>query len=449
MYRITPLEAWILGKAAKRPGGPARLTRSLIEEYQSHKLRETLTLAARSPFYRRLLGLVRAEKIRSIKDIQHIPFTNAGDLARNPLQMLCVSQDSINRVVTLDSSGTTGQPKRVFFTAEDQELTRDFFHYGMSTLVQPDDKVLILLPCELPGSVGDLLADGLLRLGALPVRHGLVRDPLAVLEILVRERIDSLVGIPTQVLSLAYSEPAAQGTDKVCLKNILLSTDHVPAALAKHLERTWGCRVFNHYGMTETGLGGGVECEALAGYHLREADLLFEIVDPGTGEVLPEGEEGEVVFTTLTRGGMPLIRYRTGDVARFISEPCPCGTVLKRMSPVKDRVRGRIELAGGGFLSMSMLDEAIFAVKDTINFKANLSSLQGRDRLEIIVQGAGRATEDLPALIERVLLSIPVITGNVKKGNLILAPVQWEPLKELWRPQKRMIRDLRDGNREN
>ena len=100
----------------------------MIEEYQIRKLKETLALATeKSPFYQRRLGRGAVEKVRSFKDFQQLPFTTTGDLSRNPLQMLCVSQDSINRVVTLNSSGTTGQPKRVFFTAGDQELTRDFF----------------------------------------------------------------------------------------------------------------------------------------------------------------------------------------------------------------------------------------------------------------------------------------------------------------------------------
>ncbi len=444
MYRKTPLEPWIMGKIAGRLGGKGSLTRSLIETYQMQKLKETLALAIdKSPFYRRRLNRRHVEKIRSFKDFQGLPFTTPGDLRQNPLQLLCISQDRINRVVTLDSSGTTGLPKRLFFTAGDQELTRDFFQHGMSTLVRPGDKVLILLPGELPGSVGDLLADGLRRLQALPIHHGLVRDPGAVLEIMTKERIDSLVGIPTQVLSLACSESPVQGADKIFLKSVLLSTDHVPVTIVSYLKKTWGCRVFNHYGMTEMGLGGGVECEALAGYHLREAGLLFEIIHPETGEVLPEGEEGEVVFTTLTRQGMPLIRYRTGDIAGFIPEPCPCGTVLKRMSPVRDRVQGRIALTGGGILSMSRLDEALFAVKGVINFQAALSTENNTDRLDLIVQAAGWAAENVPFLVERALFSDPVISCNFRRGKLILAPIRVEPLRELRRPQKRVIRDLR------
>jgi phenylacetate-coenzyme A ligase PaaK-like adenylate-forming protein len=89
--------------------------------------------------------------------------------------------------------------------------------------------------------------------------------------------------------------------------------------------------------MTEMGLGGAMACEERVGYHPREADLIFEIIDPQTGGPLPEGEVGEVVFTTLTRAAMPLIRYRTGDLSRWIPGNCPCGSVLKRLDRIADR----------------------------------------------------------------------------------------------------------------
>ena len=188
--------------------------------------------------------------------------------------------------------------------------------------------------------MGDLLAIGLQRLGAVPIKHGPVRDAAATLDVIRQEKINVLVGVPTHVLSLARQPNAP----KLQLKSVLLTTDHVPNAIKHAVEERFACQVYNHYGMTEMGLGGGVECEARRGYHLREADLLFEIVDPNTGEVLPDGEYGEVVFTTLTRRGMPLIRYRTGDVSRFIPGQCPCGTRLKTLERITHRLSGRIPI---------------------------------------------------------------------------------------------------------
>lgn len=445
MFKKTPLEPWIYGKINGQTGMAGRLTRGMIESYQLQKLRTTIALAAdRSPFYRRRLGRLDPEKISLLKDMRDIPFTTPGDIAENPMLMLCVSQSMINRVVTLSSSGTTGLPKRVFFTADDQELTRDFFRCGMSTLVGPGDRVLILLPGEVPGSVGHLLAEGLRRMDVLAVPHGIVRDTRATLEVMEREKVNSLVGIPTQVLALARYEPPGQKTHHFKIKNLLLSTDHLPLAVIDAIEESWGCRVYNHYGMTEMGLGGGLECEARSGCHLREADLYFEIINPVTGEPLPEGEEGEVVFTTLTREGMPLIRYRTGDLASFIPGPCPCGTVLKRLARVKDRIGGRIALPGGGCLSMSMLDEALFAVEGVLNFKAVISTANGLDRLSIEAQLAGWAGEEAVEKIKEAVLSIPVVAENERKGFLTLAPVLADKSAELWKPAKRLIRDCRD-----
>ena len=377
MSRLTPLDGWI----ARKIGCDPPLTHAALEAYQVAALNETLRwVKTRSAFYRaRLVGVPDA--LDSLDDLRRLPFTTADDLRAHPAGFVCVSQDDVQRIVTLDSSGTTGSPKRVYFTADDQELTVDFFHYGMSTFTDPGDRVLILLPGATPGSVGDLLAAGLRRLGATPIPHGPVRDAAATLDVMRRERADVLVGVPTHVLALAR-----QATDvPIRLKSVLLSTDHVPDAIRRAIETAFGCVVYNHYGMTEMGLGGGVECEARRGYHLREADLLFEVVDPTTGQVQPDGEPGEVVLTTLTRRGMPLVRYRTGDAGRFIPGVCPCGTALKTLEQITYRLDGRVTL-GDDRLTMADLDEAVFAVDGVLNFAAEVSREGGRDMLTLRVK---------------------------------------------------------------
>ncbi|TYO94603.1 DVU_1553 family AMP-dependent CoA ligase [Desulfallas thermosapovorans] len=451
MITKTPLEQWILNKITasagfRSQGHAGGLTRGLIESYQLAKLKETVALArGKSLFYRAALAGFTPDKIKSLRDLSGLPFTTAEDIRQNPLRFLCCSQDDIKRVVTLESSGTTGMPKRIFFTAADQELTRDYYHHGMTVVSRPGDRVIVLLPCERPGSVGDLFAESVRRMDVVPVRHGIVRDPGYTLEVMARERVDTLLGIPTQVLALACHEPPGQDKFGLKIKNVILNTDHLSRAIIHRITERWHCRVFNQYAMTEMGLGGGLECAALAGYHMREADLLFEIIDPVTGAVLPDGQEGEIVFTTLTRRGMPLIRYRTGDMGRFIPGPCPCGTVLKRMAPVRDRVRGRIPLAGGGFLSMAVLDDALFATPGVLNFKADILPGSGTDCLAVKVHLAGWAGEELAVLIQKTLLAVPVIAENVKQGALTVAPVEIDRSGELWPPAKRLIRDLRNN----
>jgi phenylacetate-CoA ligase len=440
--KLTPLDPWITGKIDQ---DGRQVSRTALEAYQLRKLRETLRLArAKSAFYREHLAAA-PEELATLADLCDLPFTTAEDIREHPLKFVCVSQGEIQRVVTLFSSGTTGQPKRLYFTADDQELTLDFFHVGMSTLVGSGDRVLILLPAETPGGVGDLLATALERLGAIGVRHGPVRDVAQTLAVMSRERVNSLVGIPTQVLALARYRDANGLRAPWKLKSLLLTTDYVPPAIVAAVEEAWGCQLYNHYGMTETGLGGGVECQARRGYHMREADLYFEIIDPETGQPLPEGEEGEVVFTTLTRRGMPLIRYRTGDLSRFLPEPCPCGTALRTLARVRDRLAGRIPLGNDLALSMADLDDALFPLDGVLDFRATLSRDEQVSRLHLDVQvmpGAGQ--ESLPR-IEQALESIPAIRRARALGHLALHVRLWPRSHSLTSQiGKRTIIDRRD-----
>ena len=317
----TPLDAWI-GKQTGLGAG-AGLTRQGLRRYQLRRIQQSLAYAAgQSPFYRRRLGGRGDLAEVNFDSFASLPFTTPEDLCRDPLEFLCVSHREVARVVTIRTSGTTGLPKRMFFTETDLDLTVDFFRHGMSTLVQAGQRVLILMPGELPGSVGDLLVKGLDRLGAEGIVHGPVQDPADTIAEILARRPDSLVGIPIQVLGLVR-HPQSARIPAGDIRSVLLSTDYVPACVVEDIQQSWGCHVYQHYGMTEMGFGGGVECDAHEGYHLREADLFVEIVDPLSGRQLPEGVAGEVVFTTLNRRAMPLIRYRTGDIGTVSSGDVP------------------------------------------------------------------------------------------------------------------------------
>jgi phenylacetate-coenzyme A ligase PaaK-like adenylate-forming protein len=427
--RITPLDAWIQrkiteSKVSRLSSAQNREILESVAEWQLAKLNETLALAReKSPFYRNhLVGM--PEKLESLAQFSQFPFTTPEAVRQNPLRLVCVSQDEIERVVTLQSSGTTGEPKRIYFTAADQELTIDFFGVGMSTLTEPGEKVLIFLPGETPGSVGDLLRLGLARQGRIPLPYGPVRDPIHALETMESQQADCLVGSPTQVLGLARRWNLGNKAPRT----VLLSTDYVPAAIVTELEKIWGCQVLNHYGATEMGLGGGVECEARRGYHLREADMLFEIVDPETGEPAPDGEYGEVVFTTLTRRGMPLIRYRMGDRSRFLPGKCPCGTSLRTLEKVRGRFSGFVSV-GEETLKLPDFDEALFPIPGLLNFSVTVAGVGVE--VSLLVETQMLTSADSTDLVEQALRGVSSLKTTVKchhnpqeVGNLLKRVLQ-------------------------
>jgi phenylacetate-coenzyme A ligase PaaK-like adenylate-forming protein len=439
---LTPLEPWILAKIGYHPDS-GLTARQAIDNYQLRKLKETIDYARRlSPFYRKHLEGFEGNDLTSLAALSGVPFTRPSDIQADDLAFLCVSRSGIERVVTLASSGTTAPAKRLHFSAGDLELTVDFFHHGMGAMVQPGERVLILMPGELPGSVGDLLEKGLARMGVSSVVHGLVRDPARVLEEILSREIDCLVGLPVQVLSLAR-HPQALMVPTGRLKSILLSADYVPDAVVNELELLWDVPVFNHYGMTEMGLGGGVECVCRCGYHLREADLLWEVVDPYSGQQLEAGQLGEVVFTTLTRTGMPLIRYRTGDLARFLPDPCPCGTILHRLERVSGRIASRVQLRGGEILSMAELDEALFSLPFMLNFQPVLNNSYGTENLELNIATFGVDVQEAAGPISRALLGIPAIGNAVAAGRLTLERIEEKPIHPVSGSIKRSIEDKR------
>ena len=332
------VDDWIAKKIGLAPG--EKLSRGALEKWQLAKLRETVWRAlAGSPFYREKIA--KDLSLISLGDIAELPFTTPEELAEHGDRMVCVPASEVSRIVTLQAtSGTTGPPKRVWFTEADQELMTDYIHHGLPVMTGPRDVFLVLMPCERPGSVGDLVAKGVERIGSRAIRVGVIPEDgsrdFEVLEIMRREGVTT--GLATAPTAARLATRSATDTG-ICdnMHTILLSAQYVSEKEKSVIESLWDCHVYEHYGMTEMGLGGAMACRARTGYHPREADLLFEIVDPETGDALPEGSPGEIVFTTLTREAMPLIRYRTGDFSRWLPEPCACGSVLKRLDKVGDR----------------------------------------------------------------------------------------------------------------
>jgi phenylacetate-CoA ligase len=407
------------GWTAQRMAVAAPLTRAAIEAYQLAQIRETVAFArGASPFYRSWTDWPDIV-LESLADVTQLPFTRPADLLRNAPTLGAVSQREIARIVTLGTSGTSGPPKRIYFTAEDLEATLDFFHNGMALFTRSADRVLIAFPGERPGSVGEALARAVERLGAVPIIAPPDQQIEAFVTLLRAVRPAVVFGPPVRLLAAARVS-ACDGGPRIAIRAALVSSDNIPQALRRHLSVLWGCEVFAHWGMTETGFGGALDCRLHTGQHLRESDLYVEVVDAATGASLPSGETGEIVITTLRQRGTPLIRYRTGDLGHVDTAPCGCGSVLRRLGGPQRRIGAAVELPGGGTISLPMLDELLFGISAVTDFTAELDEAVPM-RLTLTVATPLALRE--PGVCESVrhqLTNDPVIGAALLSGALQL-----------------------------
>lgn len=352
---VSVLDGWI----GRKHFSSQSLSKEELVEYQVKKISETIKMAKEtSAFYREKYKDLSLPE--TMEEFEKYPFMDGEDLIRNGAKMLCVSQRDIERVVTLSTSGTTKKPKRIYFTRQDQELTVDFFAYGMEEVTAKGERVAICLPWKSEGCVGDLLMRGLERRGIQGVGIGLIEDLQSAAECMVSNHTQAAVAIPTQMLALM--EYAKRQNMTLPLERVLTSTDLLSDSVRKRLE-AFGLEVFDHLGMTECGLGVALECKAHQGMHIRENDLYLEVVDL-EGKPVPDGRFGELVMTTLTRDGMPLIRYRMGDRARILAGDCSCGSVLRRVE-VTGRM-GEKTFRGWG---IRQWDEFLFSFSEILDYK--------------------------------------------------------------------------------
>lgn len=330
------MDDWIAGCA----GLSLPLRRKELDDWQLEQLNHVLSYAgSRSRFYRERF---RAGHVNSLKEFAELPFTAPEDLLLDGPSMSCVSAGDISRIVTLmETSGSSGTPKRVYFTEADQERTIDFFHHGMLEFAVPGDRVLILFPGSSPGSLNDLLSKALGRLGASAEIFGFPLETQydAVLNRIVQDQKNRLVGPAPVIAAIAQRSCALGMSGQIAqiVDSVLLAGSFVSDENCKTITGLWNCRIDEEYGMTETGLGGGVGCKVSGGYHLWESDLYYEVIDPVTGKPVPDGTFGELAVTTLKREAMPFIRYRTGDISRILPGPCACGSCLKHLDRVQSR----------------------------------------------------------------------------------------------------------------
>ena len=413
------LDDWIEEKIKVKDN----LDRQNLESYQLNTLNNLITYAKQnSPFYRELYK--NLDKINSLDELDKIPIISDKDIIENGNKMICVSQSEISRIVTLNTSGTMGQYKRIFFTKEDQNLTVDFFIHGLSFLVEKNDTMMIMMPCERENSVGDLIKKALINMEVTPVLNGTLLSFEKTTDLMIKNNVNSIVGMPVEILALGrYIKERKLPIE---IKSILLSADTVNDTFIDEIKNVYNCDVYNHFGMTETGLGGAVDCIYHEGMHIRENDLLVEIVNPRTKESLKEGESGEVLITTLSRKAMPLIRYATGDISSITTGNCSCKSILKRLNKIEYRINDRVYLGKNLYININMIDNILFKLKDLINYKIEIENNHNFYELNLQLAFLHLNNENmsyaynnkLKNKIKDLLLSNSTIEKSFEMGNL-------------------------------
>ncbi|MDR2160828.1 MAG: phenylacetate--CoA ligase [Desulfovibrio sp.] len=314
-------------------------SRDALLHAQSVRLRATLDRALRSPFYsRRLKGMDPAE-IAGAEDIAKLPFTTKDDVrAAYPWDMAAVPLEELVRLHV--SSGTTGVPVAVYHTRDDVETWASLMARCMYMVgIRKNDVFQNIAGYGLfTGGLG--IHYGAERLGCLTIPAG-TGNTRRQLKLLRDMRVAAIHIIPSYALYLG-AMLMDEGVDPRSLpvRIALIGAEPHTEEIRQRIEYLLGVKAYNSYGLSEmNGPGVAFECLAQNGLHVWEDAYIAEIVDPESGRPVAEGETGELVMTTLIRRGMPLLRYRTRDLTRFLPGACACGRRHRRI----DRILGRVD----------------------------------------------------------------------------------------------------------
>jgi phenylacetate-CoA ligase len=335
-----------------------------LQELQLSRLRQTVERAAQSPFYGRCLqeAGVAAADLKSVEDVRKIPFTTKDDLRAHGLEMLTLPLADMVRLHA--SSGTTGQATVIYYTRPDIETWADLVARSMyMTGMRAQDVFQNMMGYGLfTGGLG--FHYGAERLGALTIPIG-AGNSQRQLQLMQQFGTTTLHIIPSYALYLLNTF-ADRGLDPrdLPLRLAFIGAEPHSEDMRRRIEAAYGVKAYNSYGLSEmNGPGVAFECPEQNGLHVWEDAFLLEVLDPETLEPVAPGQVGELVFTNLTRQGMPLLRYRTRDLASYEAEPCACGRSFKRLSRIMGRTDDMVIIKGVNIFPLQ-IDKVLMAMPE-------------------------------------------------------------------------------------
>lgn len=401
------------------------IAREELQQLQLERLQATINRCYKNvPFYRRRLEALgmEPEDFQSLDDLRQLPFTTKQDLRDSyPYDLVALPLREVVRFHL--SSGTTGSPTVIAYTANDLahwtelvarnlvagEITREdvvqiFFGYGLFS-----------------GGFG--LHQGAEAIGAsvLPVSEAELPQQVKIMQDF---RSTALIGMPSYALAIAEAmEAAGVDANSLSLRVGLFGAEPWSEERRQAIEERLHIRAYDIYGLSEMG-GPGVsgECPERCGLHLAEDHYLVEVVNPATGEPLPEGEEGELVFTTLTKEALPLLRYRSGDLSALDSTPCACGRTVARMRRVCCRTDDMVIIHGINVFPADVATVLASFPEVSEHFQLVVEQVGVLDELDVRVELAGLPSDITTGLLrirEQIARRLSQVLGFEVKVSLL------------------------------
>ena len=373
-------------------------------------------------FYGKKLKEAGVSSIQSAEDFENLPFSEKNDL-RNayPLGLMTAPEEKIVRIHS--SSGTTGLPVIIPYTAKDVDDWAIMFKrcYEMAGMTNMDR--IQITPGYGLWTAGIGFQAGAEKLGAMVVPMG-PGNTDKQLQMMMDMKTTVLGSTSSYALLLAEEIEKRGIKDKIHLKKGIIGSERWGEKMRNRIKRELGIEIYDIYGLTEIyGPGIGISCSHDGGMHYCDDYIYIEIIDPVTGKVLPDGELGEIVITTLVKEGAPLIRYRTHDLSRIIPGECPCGSKFPRLDTIMGRTDDMMKIKGVNVFP-SQIEEILKEFSEVSSeYQIRISHLDGKDTMRIYVETNGTVDfQDLSKRIASVVKSRIGFTPLVKVVEIGLLP---------------------------
>lgn len=384
------------------------MERSKLRELQNERLRATVRLEYDNvPLYRERMDAmgVKPEDIQTVDDLRKLPFTEKTDL-RDQFPYGLLAQKLTDIVRIQGSSGTTGKPIVVGYTQNDIDVWTEMVSRALTAAGGTKDDIIQI--CYGYGFfTGGLGAhQGASNIGAtvIPMSAGNTQRQIMMMTEL---GATMLCCTPSYAIYLAETIKEMGMMDKLHLKSGCFGAEPWTEEMRAHLEELFDFDACDIYGLTEIG-GPGVafECLEKTGMHVNEDNVIVEIVDPATGEPLPYGQKGELVFTTITKTGMPMLRYRTHDICSLSAEPCACGRTLIKMNRLTGRTDDMLVIRGVNVFP-SQIETCLIGLEGVAPFYCLIvDRVNSTDKLEVQVELSEEMFSDKVSDIENLRATI-------------------------------------------